>query len=503
MTVRILPCGPRARLVEHHDPAGYAAGLRLAAAAGAVGGLVDTVPAETTALIRFEGAPPPDSVLSGIEPVTAPAGRADVIEIPVFYDGEDLASVAHECGLSVDEVIAAHSASTYRVAFCGFAPGFAYLTGGDVRLHLPRRDTPRTRVPAGSVAIAAGYSAVYPLSSPGGWHLLGQTSESIFDPLRDEPALLRPGMRVRFTPSRSPRVPTHSSSALSPGPVDDPTFEVLDPGSLTLLQDLGRPGHGDIAVGESGAFDRGALRLANRIAGNPEAAAGLESLGGGLALRALRHAVVVVTGATGPLFVDQARVDRCAPVTVAPGQVLTLGPPTAGIRSLVAVRGGIHGTLVLDSLATDTLAGLGPAPLKRGTFLAVGETRGHVTVDHVPTSHPPETITLRLHPGPRHERLTPTAREMLAEGIFTVGVDSDRIGIRFDGPRLDLHDADPLASEGVVRGSMQVPPDGRPVILGPDHPVTGGYPVVAVVEQVDALAQAAPGAPVRFSLVGW
>lgn len=503
MTVRILPCGPHARLVEHHDPAGYAAGLRLAAADGAVDGLVDTVPAETTVLVRFDGSPPPDSVLSGIEPAMVPAGRAEIIEVPVLYDGEDLASVAHECRLSVDEVIAAHSAPTYRVAFCGFAPGFAYLTGGDVRLHLPRRDTPRTRVPAGSVAIAAGYSAVYPLSSPGGWHLLGRTSESIFDPTRDEPALLRPGMRVRFTPGASPRVPAPTSTTRSPNPVDDPTFEVLDPGPLTLLQDLGRPGHGSIAVGQSGAFDRGALRLANRIAGNPEAGAGLESLGGGLTLRAVRHAVVVVTGATGPLFVDEAPVDRCAPVRVAPGQVLRLGTPTAGLRSTIAMRGGIQGARVLGSLATDTLAGLGPPPLTSGSLIATGEAYGDITVDHVPTSDPLATITLRLHPGPRHERLTPSARAMLAEGVFTIGVDSDRIGIRLDGPRLAVRDAEPLASEGVVRGSIQVPPDGRPVILGPDHPVTGGYPVVAVVEQVDSLAQAAPGAPVRFTLVGW
>jgi allophanate hydrolase subunit 2 len=167
------------------------------------------------------------------------------------------------------------------------------------------------------------------------------------------------------------------------------------------------------------------------------------------------------------------------------------------------MRGGIHGALVLGSLATDTLAGLGPAPLISGSLIGVGEAHGDITVDHVPTSHPPVTITLRLHPGPRHERLTPSAREMLAERTFTVGVDSDRIGIRLDGPRLDLRDAEPLASEGVVRGSMQVPPDGRPVILGPDHPVTGGYPVVAVVEQVDALAQAPPGVLVRFTLNGW
>ena len=501
--MRILPSGPRARLVEHDDPAGYATGLRAAAADGAIHGLIDTIPAETTVLIRFDGTPPPDAVLASIEARRSKAGRTDIVEIPVVYDGEDLQSVARTCGMGVDDVISAHSAPTYLAAFCGFAPGFAYLTGADRRLHLPRRDTPRTRVPAGAVAIAAGYSAVYPLSSPGGWHLLGHTDESIFDPTREEPALLQPGMRVRFAPSRSRAMPALASAAPPQGSTADPVFEVLDPGPLTLLQDLGRPGHGSIAVGQSGAFDRGALRLANRIAGNPESAGTLEALGGGLTLRALRHGVVVVTGATGPLFLDGSLADRCAPLTVAPGQVVTLGQPVTGVRSIVAVRGGIEGTRVLGSLATDTLAGLGPARLTSGSLLAVGEARGDINVDHVPTSNPPSSIPLRLHPGPRWERLTASARALLAEGLFTVGLDSDRIGVRLDGPRLDLREAGPLASEGVVRGAVQVPPDGLPVILGPDHPVTGGYPVVAVVEQVDALAQAAPGVPVRFTLVGW
>jgi allophanate hydrolase subunit 2 len=183
--------------------------------------------------------------------------------------------------------------------------------------------------------------------------------------------------------------------------------------------------------------------------------------------------------------------------------VVTLGQPVTGVRSIVAVRGGIEGPRVLGSLATDTLAGLGPQRIASGSLLSVGDARGDINVDHVPTSNQPSSITLRLHPGPRYEWLTASARTLLAEGVFTVGVDSDRIGVRLDGPRLDLREARPLASEGVVRGAVQVPPDGRPVVLGPDHPVTGGYPVVAVVEQVDALAQAAPGVPVRFTLVGW
>ncbi|MFZ9988306.1 MAG: 5-oxoprolinase subunit B family protein, partial [Candidatus Nanopelagicales bacterium] len=178
--MRILPCGPRARLIEHDDPTGYAAAVRQAAFAGLIEGVVEVIPAESAVLVTADR-PISDDALKRLAPLTAPPLTDEVLSIPVVYDGDDLREVADLTGLTVDEVVAAHSGATYTVAFCGFAPGFAYLTGTDDRLHLPRRDTPRTRVPAGSVAIAAGYSAVYPLASPGGWHLLGRTGVRIFD----------------------------------------------------------------------------------------------------------------------------------------------------------------------------------------------------------------------------------------------------------------------------------------------------------------------------------
>lgn len=502
MTMRILPSGPRARLIEHDDPLGFAAGLRDAAATGRIDGLIDVVPAETTVLATFDRTPS-DDVLARVTASPSSVGDSSEITLPVYYDGADLHEVAHLSGLSVDGVIAAHAEASYRVAFCGFAPGFAYLTGTDARLHLPRRDTPRTRVPAGSVAIAAGYSAVYPLSSPGGWHLIGRTDTIIFDATRSEPALLRPGMRVRFSRDAAIRPAAMDSTPRPDHRTADPVLEVIDPGPLTLVQDLGRHGYGDIAVGESGAFDRTAHRLANRIVGNAESAAALEALGGGLAMRALRHCVVAVTGAEGAVLVDGAPSDRGAPLHLGPDQVLTLGAPAAGIRSVVAVRGGIAGAAILGSLSRDTLAGLGPDPLAPGSLIGVGEPSSALLVDHVPSAAVAPAITLALHPGPRRDRLAPKGRRTFSESTFTVGADSDRIGIRLDGPGLELRGEGPRASEGVVRGAVQVPPDGRPVILGPDHPVTGGYPVVGVVDDIDSLAQAAPGTPVRFTLVGW
>ena len=197
--MRVLPMGLSAVIVE--DPPGgptaWTSGLRSLD----LDGLVDVVPAARTVLIRCSSTGALEALRDAIVEVTpdlAAGSDAELVTIRVSYSGEDISDVAEATGLTPDDVIALHVGATYEVAFCGFAPGFGYLTGLPVQLHLQRRATPRTRVPAGSVAIAAEYSAVYPRESPGGWHLLGTTTQSLFDVERDPPALLRPGTSVRF-----------------------------------------------------------------------------------------------------------------------------------------------------------------------------------------------------------------------------------------------------------------------------------------------------------------
>jgi KipI family sensor histidine kinase inhibitor len=203
MTVRLLPCGRRAVLVESDDVLGFQAALTQSPPDG----VVELVPAARTLLVRFDpsvtDAVRLGEVLRQVSPVDSVAAAAGAVVIPVVYAGEDLADVAAETGLGVPEVIARHTAGTYVSAFCGFAPGFAYLTGSDPALHVSRRSSPRTRIPAGSVAIAGEYSAVYPSASPGGWRLLGRTEVPVWDVERDPPNLLPPGTRVRFTAVRS------------------------------------------------------------------------------------------------------------------------------------------------------------------------------------------------------------------------------------------------------------------------------------------------------------
>jgi 5-oxoprolinase (ATP-hydrolysing) subunit B len=198
MPLRLLPMGLEAVLVEDPpgDPAAWAAGLRNLS----ISGVVDVVPAARTVLVRCDGAGALADVreqLAAVRPVESTAA-ANAVTIAVVYDGDDLGDVADATGLSVDEVVSLHCSAQYRVAFCGFAPGFGYLTGLPEQLRLPRRSSPRTRVPAGSVAIAAEYSAVYPRSSPGGWHLLGHSDVVLFDVERTPPSVMAPGMSVRF-----------------------------------------------------------------------------------------------------------------------------------------------------------------------------------------------------------------------------------------------------------------------------------------------------------------
>jgi KipI family sensor histidine kinase inhibitor len=200
--MRLLPCGARAVLVELDD-LDAVLGLHAALAADPPEGVTELVPAAQTVLVAFDPAVTDAERLGAavqqvaFEPGAHPSG--ELVEVPVTYDGEDLDDVASHAGLSREEVVAAHAGGDYVVAFCGFAPGFGYLTGLDERLHVPRRDSPRKQVPAGAVAVADRFTAVYPRPSPGGWQLIGRTDVTLWDEARDPPALLVPGTRVRFT----------------------------------------------------------------------------------------------------------------------------------------------------------------------------------------------------------------------------------------------------------------------------------------------------------------
>jgi biotin-dependent carboxylase-like uncharacterized protein len=279
-------------------------------------------------------------------------------------------------------------------------------------------------------------------------------------------------------------------------------IEVLRSGPLTTIQDLGRPGHAHLGVGRSGAVDRPSLRLANRLVGNPEGAAGLELTFGGLALRATESITVALTGAPCDAVAGGRGRDLFAPLALAAGEILEIGMPSRGVRTYLAVRGGIDCEPVLGSRATDLLSHLGPDPLRDGDELSVGRPDGDVPgVDVAPVRQLADEPVLRVVPGPRADWFAPDALAVLGRTRYEVTSSSDRVGVRLDGPPLTRARTDELPSEGMVEGAVQVPPDGQPVIFLADHPVTGGYPVIAVVhpEDIAVAAQLRPGQPVRFA----
>ncbi|MGW0082787.1 5-oxoprolinase subunit C family protein [Streptomyces sp. NPDC003393] len=276
---------------------------------------------------------------------------------------------------------------------------------------------------------------------------------------------------------------------------------VVRSGALTTVQDAGRHGYAHLGVPRSGSLDAPAAALANRLLGNESDAAVLETTLTGCALRPDHAVTVVVGGAPCPVTVDGRPVAWGAPVRVPADAVLNVGTATAGVRTYVAVAGGIATEPVLGSRSTDLLSGLGPAPVRDGDVLPLGAPgRQPALPGAAPWPAPPAVLVLPLGFGPRADWFPPAALRTLTAATYRVSPHSNRIGLRTEGPALERRSAGELPSEGMVLGAVQVPPDGRPVVFLHDHPTTGGYPVIGVVAEA-ALAQAAQaraGTPVRF-----
>jgi biotin-dependent carboxylase-like uncharacterized protein len=281
-------------------------------------------------------------------------------------------------------------------------------------------------------------------------------------------------------------------------------IRVRKPGLLTTVQDLGRPGLAHLGVPTAGAADRRAFGLANRLVGNRPGAAALEITLAGPELELEAGGWIALTGGRVTAHLDGRPVPMDMAVRADPGQVLRVGSVTSGLRAYLAVRGGIDVPPVLGSRSTDTLAPVGPPRLEQGARLPVGDLAGGDPFRRVAPTPPvdPEPV-LRTVRGPRDEVFTHDAVRGLIGAAWTFTSDSDRTGVRLDGPVLERRRRVELASEGMVEGSLQVPPDGHPILFLANHPTTGGYPVIAVVVGADLslAAQARPGTRMRFRFV--
>ncbi|MDK4730619.1 urea amidolyase family protein [Rhizobium phaseoli] len=517
--IRFLPSGSSSLLVEL-DGLQETLSLLDALRAQLPEGVRDIIPAARTIMVDYDPAIVSRHALihliSSLDLSSQAVRHGETFEIPVNYDGEDLPDVAALLGCTQAEIIRRHTEATFIVAFVGFAPGFAYMTCDDPIFNVPRRTTPRVRIPAGSVALAGRFGGVYPSDSPGGWQLIGRTPLEMWDLSRERAALLTPGDRVRFVDLAqidTSEAPKFAKSLPKKRPPAKGGIRVIRADRPALYQDLGRSGRSGQGVSTSGAMDRESLRRANLAVGNAQTEGAIEIAFGCFELRADRPITVAVTGATCPLTIRtpsgrQLGAAHGEAIALDEGDELVLGFPDRGSRSYLALRGGFAVDAVLGSVSVDTLAKIGPDPIAEGDFLVpAGRPANAVCFGGPPPRLPDDKlpVTLDVILGPRADWFTPNGVDTFLGQEWVVTPESSRVGIRLAGARtIERKDDAELPSEATVLGAIQVPHSGQPVLFAADHPLTGGYPVIAVVaaHHLDLAGQLPIGARVRFKAAG-
>jgi len=515
---RIREAGDSALLLELDDvidPAINARAVAIAATvrAEALDGVRDVVSTYRTVAVHF------DPLIADAEAVRAAVERASAsapsevpgrhVEVPVQYGGDagpDLAEVASFAGLSPDATAAVHADAEYRVFMLGFLPGFAYMGSVDRRIAMPRRETPRVRVPSGSVGIAGPQTGVYPRESPGGWRLIGRTGVRVFDPSLAEPCIFAPGDAVRFTATRAAEFTTQSPTTTFPqGEASHRRqITVIRPGLFTTIQDRGRWGRQATGVPVSGALDRVSHGVANALVGNESDAATLEVTLLGPEIRIDVDAVIAIAGADLSARIDRTDVSIHTPIACKAGSVLQFGERRRGARAYVAFDGGIDTPTTFGSRATSALCALGGLDgraIMAGDRLPLGAPTVPPRTRRIDLPSLPEGgARLRVLPGPQDEFFPPDAFDRMRRARFTITSRSDRMGYRLEGARLPRIEGREMISDATFVGGIQVPTSGEPIMLMADRQTTGGYPQIATVITADLplAGQLRPGDWVEF-----
>jgi antagonist of KipI len=494
----------------------------------AIPGVRDILPTYRSVAVHFDPLATDVDALRGAllracaAPVTLVRGKT--VEVPVAYGGEygpDLGSVAALSGLAPAEVVERHQAVPYRVFMMGFLPGFPYLGLVDDRISIPRRTTPRLRVPAGSVGIAGRQTGIYPRESPGGWQIIGRTPLRMFDVGKTPAALLSPGDEVRFmsmaSPAQrlaSPHEVLRNGGRRVPGacPASSTTpaarhVTVIRPGLFTTVQDTGRWGSQASGVSVAGALDLVSHRIANALVGNDRFAATLEATLSGPELRIEQPTTIAVAGADLGATLDGTDVPLHVPVRCDAGRVLRFGSRRAGARAYVAFDGGVDVAPVLGSRATHVLCAMGGL---EGRVLSAGDRLRLASAQSAPARRMVELprviggggARLRVLPGPQDEFFSSDAVGLLQRTRFTITPHSDRMGYRLAGGRIPCVSTHEMISDATFSGGLQIPASGEPILLLGDRQTTGGYPQIVTVISADLplAAQLSPGDWIEFEI---
>jgi KipI family sensor histidine kinase inhibitor len=440
-----------------------------------------------------------------------------LVKIPVCYDeafGIDLGFVAAHNALTKDEVVRYHTSAEYLVYFLGFLPGFPYLGDLSRQITAPRLPTPRLQIPAGSIAIGGNQAGIYPIESPGGWRIIGRTPLKLFEPLNDPPTLLEAGDLVRFQPVSVQEfwnIQNGARSFSSPRAVSMRALTVTSAGYLTTVQDLGRDYCAPWGISAAGAADQVSFRLGNLLVGNPPNTPALEMTPAGGRFQFEAPCRFALTGSDFGASLDGREVPAWQTLSAKGGQLLECGQAKSGARGYLCVGGGIVVPRVFSSASTHlltALGGLNGRALKRGDVLEFGEQSGSSPQSFRAVR---ERILERLFgsgpilvtTGPQSDGFTPRALSLFSSSRYVVKEESNRMGLRLSGPPLESLSQRDMTTEGVSLGSVQVPPDGEPIILFVEHPTPGGYPKIANVISADLhrVGQLRPRDKVEFKFV--
>jgi KipI family sensor histidine kinase inhibitor len=498
MRLRIREVGEGALLVEYPGASEDTANRAAVAAARRLSGrpgVLDAVPGARTLYLAVEGPLDRSALERELTAEAGTQGPGRSIRVPVRYGAEhgpDLTELARAKGLTPEELARRHAAASYRVAFLGFAPGFAYCVGLPEELATPRLATPRTRVPAGTLAIGGPYTGIYPSGTPGGWRLIGRSPARLFDPTADPPTLFLPGDRAVFE-SAGPEVaaapPEDRPAAAYPGG-SVPLFRVGLPGLFTSVQGAPRHGRGSYGVPAGGAMDLTLLAEGNALVENAPGAAALEITLQGPELLALAECRAAAAGDL-EIEVNGSPWLPGRPFQMARGDRLRLARVRRGVRAYLCVAGGL--AFAMTDWQTRRLE-------KEDTVHRAASREARVLLP--PPARGRADGVVRVRPGPQEERFTEKSFAAFFASPWRVSASSDRRGVRLEGGPLKHAGSAEVAPEGTAPGAIQVPPDGQPIVLGPDRPVTGGYAKIATVVAEDwpLMAQAPPGASLRFRL---
>jgi KipI family sensor histidine kinase inhibitor len=437
------------------------------------------------------------------------------IVIPVVYGGDfgpDLIQVAQYHNLKENQVVEIHSGNEYLVYMIGFIAGFPYLGKLPDEIATPRLETPRLRIPQGSVGIAEDQTGIYPKQAPGGWQIIGRTPVKLFDPLWQPPALLQPGDYVKFKPISSREFWQIEASEKESDTLTHERgssmklFRIVKPGFFTTIQDLGRFGFLKFGVPRSGAMDEFSLRVANMLVKNYHGDACLEMTLLGPELEAVHDTQIAVAGDIS-LQINGHDAPMWHTLTVKNGDIVLFGKVRTGCRAYLAVRGGIDVPVVLGSRSTYSrgeIGGMQGRQLRAEGYIE-GIATGHpiernlsLPEEFIPDFSVRTDVDVLL--GPQQESFTQEGIETFLSSSYNVTIESDRMGFRLEGPTIQQCEQVDTISDAILPGSIQVPANGRPIVTMLDAQTTGGYPKIATVVSPDmhALGQAKPSDTISF-----